>query len=62
MKQPTEEQLINIAQTHLCIRISTLKERNSDALDFYNVSIWGIEAALKEACQLGIRLASEGND
>lgn len=41
------EILENIAKKHLCIE--TLEVRNSDNLDFYNVSVWSIKEALEEA-------------
>ena len=33
--------------------IETLETRNSDSLDFHDVSVWGVEAALKAAYELG---------
>lgn len=35
-------------------RVETLKQRYSDSLDFPEVSVWGLEAALKKAYQLGL--------
>lgn len=46
-----------IARRHLFV--GTLEERKSDDLDFHEVSVWGIEAALKEAYQLGLKEASK---
>lgn len=43
----------NIAQK--CLRIKTLKTRNSDSLDFHEVSVWSIKKALEEAYLLGKR-------
>ena len=40
-----------IAQKYLFI--DTLKTQNSDSLDFHDVSVWGVEAALKAAYELG---------
>lgn len=40
-----------IAQKHLFI--DTLKTQHSDSLDFHDVSVWGVEAALKAAYELG---------
>ncbi len=36
-----------IAQQHL--GIETLKKRNRDSLDFHDVSVWGVKAALEAA-------------
>jgi hypothetical protein len=44
--------LIAIANKHLGIK--TLKERKSDIDDFHSLSVWEIEAALKEALRTGI--------
>jgi hypothetical protein len=43
--------LTDIARRHLFIE--TLVTRNSDSLDFHNVSVWGVEAALREAYRQG---------
>ena len=40
--------------------IETLETRNSDRLDFYDVSVWGIRQALVDAFEAG-RLASSTN-
>ena len=40
-----------IAQKYLFI--DTLRTQNSDSLDFHDVSVWGVEAALKAAYELG---------
>lgn len=40
-----------IAKQHL--NIETLATRNSDSLDFYDVSVWGIKAALEAAFKAG---------
>ena len=45
--------LTDIARRHLSI--DTLVTRNSDSLDFHNVSVWGIEAALREAYRQGAK-------
>ena len=45
------ELLEGIAQTHL--GVGTLETRNSDGLDFYEVSVWGLRMALEAACDLG---------
>jgi len=43
--------LETIAKKHLAIE--TLSTRKSDSLDFYNVSVWGIKAALITAYNAG---------
>lgn len=40
-----------IAQKHLFI--DTLKSRNTDDQDFYDVSVWGVKAALQAAYEAG---------
>lgn len=35
------------------LNISTLEERNSDSLDFYEVSVWGLQEALIKAYEEG---------
>lgn len=44
--------LTSIAQEHL--GIPTLEVRNSDSLDFHEVSVWGIRASLTAAYNAGI--------
>lgn len=43
--------LNTIAQEHL--NIETLETRNSDRLDFHEVSVWGVEQALLAAFEAG---------
>jgi hypothetical protein len=43
--------LTKIATDHL--GIATLNTRSSDSLDFYDLPVWGIHAALKAAYQAG---------
>ncbi|MCF6317564.1 MAG: hypothetical protein L3J30_15115 [Marinosulfonomonas sp.] len=47
--------LAGIAQKHLFIE--TLEERKSDSLDFHEVSVWGIQAALEAAYAAGLAAA-----
>lgn len=47
--------LLQIAQEHLLVE--TLEMRNSDALDFHDVSVWGIKNALIAAYQAGLAAA-----
>jgi hypothetical protein len=56
MKYPADRQLLNIAQTYINVRIPTLKSRNSDALDFYNVSVWKFGS--RTPVRLRVRLQS----
>jgi len=46
-----EETIKKIAKDTL--RFETLETRNSDSLDFHEVSVWGIKAALEEAFAAG---------
>lgn len=36
-----------------CFNVATLKSRNSDRLDFYEVAVWEIKQALELAYALG---------
>ena len=45
-----------IAQRHLCIE--TLETRNSDRLDFHDVSVWGVRSALEAAFKAGVELGA----
>jgi hypothetical protein len=47
----TRKIFTTIAKTHL--RIDTLEIRRSDSLDFHDVSVWGISAALEAAYKAG---------
>ena len=58
-KQPTalspdeiELLLESIALNHLFIE--TLETRNSDRMDFHEVSVWGVKSALMAAYQAGL--------
>lgn len=46
-----EQYLSDIAKRHL--GVATLNTRNSDQLDFYDLSVWKIKDALKEAFDAG---------
>lgn len=50
MKRP-DPLLAAIAREHL--HIPTLETRRSDSLDFHNVAVWQVEAALKAAVEAG---------
>ena len=47
-----------IASNHL--QIETLETRNSDRLDFHDVAVWSIKAALIEAFELGQQNSKKG--
>ena len=47
-----------IARKHL--HIETLERRSSDSLDFHDVSVWGVKAALQAAFEAGQKAAEEG--
>lgn len=49
--------MAGIAQKHLFIE--TLEERKSDSLDFHEVSVWGVKAALEAAYAAGLAAAQE---
>ena len=49
---PLDALLTRIALDHLFIE--TLETRNSDSLDFHDVSVWGVKSALVAAYQAGL--------
>ena len=50
-----DAELLEIAQRQF--RIETLETRNWDRLDFHDVAVWAIRAALEEAFEAGRRAA-----
>jgi hypothetical protein len=50
-----ETLLAELARKHLFIE--TLEERKRDCLDFHNVSVWGVQAALEAAYAAGLNAA-----
>jgi len=46
-----------LARKHL--HIETLEERKRDCLDFHNVSVWGVQAALEAAYAAGFATAKQ---
>ena len=50
--QQLDKLLAQIAQDHLSIE--TLETRHRDALDFHDVSVWGVKSALMAAYQAGL--------
>ena len=55
-KAPSEALLLEIAAKHLHT-VETLETRNRDRLDFHDVAVWSIRAALEEAFEAGRRAA-----
>jgi hypothetical protein len=53
-----DRQLQQIALDHLFI--DTLETRNSDRLDFHEVSVWAVKSALMAAYQAGRQAARQG--
>ena len=47
-----DQLLTRIAQEHLFI--DTLETRNSDSMDFHDVSVWSVKEALLAAYQAGL--------
>ena len=57
-KEPTvDERLAAIAKEQL--RMDTLETRNSDSLDFHDVAVWSVKAALEAAYRAGLAAAKE---
>lgn len=50
--QATDETFTKLAKEFL--QIETLETRNSDSLDFKDVSVWSVKAALEAAYSLGV--------
>ena len=51
-KPAADALLLEIAQKHFP-NIETLETRNSDGLDFHDVAVWAIRAALEAAYEAG---------
>ena len=56
--QQLDQLLARIALDHLFIE--TLATRNSDRLDFHEVSVWGVKSALMAAYEAGRQAAKQG--
>ncbi len=56
MKNTIDQIFALIAQKHLFIE--TLETRNSDSLDFHDVSVWGVRSALEAAFKAGVELGA----
>ena len=55
--QQLDQLLARIALDHLFIE--TLATRNSDSLDFHDVSVWGVKSALMAAYEAGRQAAKQ---
>ena len=55
---PSEALLLQIATKHFHI-IETLETQNSDRLDFHDVAVWAIRAALEAAYAAGVAAATK---
>ena len=55
----TDQQLLQIARQHLFVE--TLEAQRSDQLDFHDVSVWAIKAALEAAYNAGKQAAGTAN-
>jgi hypothetical protein len=53
----TQQNLTQIAQKYL--HLETLEARKSDSLDFHDLAVWSIEAALKAAFEAGKQAAGK---
>ena len=53
-KAPSDALLLEIATKHFH-SLETLETRNWDRLDFHDVAVWAIRAALEEAFEAGRR-------
>ena len=56
MKSTIDQIFALIAEKHLFIE--TLETRNSDRLDFHDVSVWGVRSALEAAFKAGVELGA----
>ena len=55
--QTLDQQMQQIALDHLLI--DTLETRNSDRMDFHEVSVWGVKSALMAAYEAGRQAAKQ---
>ena len=56
--QTLDQQMQQIALDHLFIE--TLETRNSDRMDFHEVSVWGVKSALMAAYEAGRQATKQG--
>jgi hypothetical protein len=57
-KAPSDALLLEIAAKHFHT-IETLETQHSDRLDFHDVAVWAIRAALNEAYAAGLAAAAK---
>jgi hypothetical protein len=57
-KAPSDAMLLEIAARHFH-SVETLDTRNSDRLDFHDVAVWAMRAALEEAYAAGVAAAAK---
>ena len=57
-KAPSDALLLEIATKHFH-SIETLETQNSDRLDFHDVAVWAIRAALEAAYTAGVTAATK---
>ncbi len=57
-KEPTLDELL-AAIAKETLHIDTLETRKSDSLDFHDVAVWSVKAALKAAYRAGLAAARE---
>ena len=55
---PSEALLLDIAAKHFH-GVETLETQNSDRLDFHDVAVWAIRAALEAAYAAGVAAAAK---
>jgi len=57
-KEPTVDELL-AAIAKETLHIDTLETRKSDSLDFHDVAVWSVKAALEAAYRAGLAAAKE---
>ena len=57
-RKPTLDELF-AAIAKETLHIDTLETRNSDSLDFHDVAVWSVKAALEAAYRAGLAAAKE---
>lgn len=56
-KEPTVDELL-AAIAKETLHIDTLETRKSDSLDFHDVAVWSVKAALESAYRAGLAAAA----
>jgi hypothetical protein len=57
-KEPTVDELL-AAIAKATLHIDTLETRKSDSLDFHDVAVWSVKAALEAAYRAGLAAKEE---